>query len=127
MNYWVHLHHRSEGKIFVAKSGSFLEKEFLSKEVSGRKVELHEVIVPSPELESSASHKSIPVMPTPTREEASDNDHETLDQVTTGPHRSNRGRSAQEWYGNLVLDVMLLDHGEPTNYEEAMMSPDSDR
>jgi hypothetical protein len=24
-----------------------------------------------------------------------------------------------------VLEVMLLDHGEPTNYEEAMMSPDS--
>ena len=22
---------------------------------------------------------------------------------------------------------MLLDHGEPTNYEEAVMSPDSDR
>ena len=22
---------------------------------------------------------------------------------------------------------MLLDHGEPTNYEEAMMSPDSDK
>ena len=32
-------YHRSEGKIFVAKNGSFLEKEFLSKEVSGRKVE----------------------------------------------------------------------------------------
>ena len=28
-------YHRSEGKIFVAKNGSFLEKEFLSKEVSG--------------------------------------------------------------------------------------------
>ena len=41
-------YHRSEGKIFVAKNGSFLEKEFLSKEVSGRKVELDEVIVPSP-------------------------------------------------------------------------------
>ena len=27
-------------------------------------------------------------------------------------------------YANLVLEVMLLDHGEPTNYEEAMMSPD---
>ena len=38
---------RSEGKIFVSKNGSFLEKEFLSKEVSGRKVELDEVIVPS--------------------------------------------------------------------------------
>ena len=76
-------YHRSESKIFVAQNGSFLEKVFLSKEVSGRKVELHEVIVPSPELESSASHKSIPVMPTPTREEVNDDDHETSDQVTT--------------------------------------------
>ena len=30
---------RSEGKIFVAENGSFPEKEFLLKEVSGRKVE----------------------------------------------------------------------------------------
>ena len=48
-------YHRSIGKIFVAKNGSFLEKEFLSKEVSGRKVELDEVILPSPELERSLS------------------------------------------------------------------------
>ena len=34
-------------------------------------------------------------------------------------------RSTPEWYGNLVLEVMLFDHDEPTNYEEAMMSPDS--
>ena len=33
-------YNRSEGKIFVAKNGSFLEKKFFSKEVSGRKVEL---------------------------------------------------------------------------------------
>ena len=32
----------------LLKNGSFLEKEFLSKEVSGRKVELDEVIVPAP-------------------------------------------------------------------------------
>ena len=32
-------YHKSEGKTFVAKLGVFLEKEFLSKEVSGRKVE----------------------------------------------------------------------------------------
>ena len=56
-----------------------LEKEFLSKEVSGRKVELDEVIVPSPELESSSSQKSVPVIPTPICEEANDDDHETLD------------------------------------------------
>ena len=66
-------------------------------------------------------------MPTPTREEANDNDHETSDQVTTKPCRSTRVRSAPEWYGNPVLEVMLLDEGEPTNYEEAMMSPDSDK
>ena len=64
-------------------------------------------------------------MPTPTREEANDNDNETSDQVTTEPRRSTRARSAPEWYGNFVLEVMLLDHDEPTNYEEAMMSPDS--
>ena len=34
-------------------------------------------------------------------------------------------RSTPEWYGNPVLEVMLLDCDEPTNYEEAMMSPDS--
>ena len=93
--------------------------------MSGRKVELDEVIVPSLELESSPSQKSVPVMPTPTREEANDNNHETSDQVTTKPRRSTRPCSAPEWYGNPILEVTLLDHDEPTNYEEAMMSPDS--
>ena len=34
-------------------------------------------------------------------------------------------RSTPEWYGNPVLEIMLIDHDEPTNYVEAMMSPDS--
>ena len=53
-------YHRSEGKIFVAKNGTFLEKEFLSKEVSGRKVELDEVIVPSLELKVAHHRKPFP-------------------------------------------------------------------
>ena len=118
-------YHRSEGKIFVALNGSFLEKEFLSKEVSWRKVELDEVTVPAPLLESSSSQKSVPVTTTPISEEANDDDHGTLDQVTIEPRRSTRVRSAPEWYDNPVLKVMLLDHDEPTNYEEAMVSPDS--
>ena len=69
--------------------------------------------------------QSVPVIPTPVSEEGNDDDHETYDQVTTEPRRSTRVRSAPEWYGNPVLEVMLLDHDEPTNYEEAMMSPDS--
>ena len=66
-------------------------------------------------------------MLTPTGEETNDNDHETSDQVATEPRRSTRARSAPEWYGNPVLEVMLLDHDEPTNYEEAMMSQNSDK
>ena len=93
--------------------------------MSGRKVELDKVIVPSPKLESSSSQKSVPVMPTPISEEVNDDDHEASDQVTTEPRRSSRIRSAPKWYGNPVLEVMLLDHDEPMNYEEAMMSPDS--
>ena len=93
--------------------------------MSGRNVELDEVIVPSPELESSLSQKSLPVIPTPISEEANDDDHETSNQVSTEPHRSTRVCSAPEWYGSPILEVMLLDHDEPTNYEEAMMSPDS--
>ena len=76
-------------------------------------------------MESSTSQKIVPVIPTPISEEVNDDDHVTSDQVTTEPRRSTRVRSALEWYDNPVLEVMLLDHDEPTNYEEAMMSPDS--
>ena len=36
--------------------------------MSGRKVELDEVIVPSLKLESSTSEKNVPMIPTPTRD-----------------------------------------------------------
>ena len=58
--------------------------------MSGRKVELDEVIVPCPELESSSSQKSVPVTPRPISEEANDDDHETSNQVATKPRRSSR-------------------------------------
>ena len=84
--------------------------------MSGRKVELDEVIVPSLKLESSSSQKSVPVMPTPVSEEVNDDDHETSDQVTTEPRGSTRARSTPKWYGNPVLEVMLLDHEKSTTY-----------
>ena len=76
--------------------------------MSGRKVKLDEVITSSLELGSSTSVKTVHMMPTPTREEANDDDHETSDQITTGPRRSKRARSAPEWYGNPVLKVIRL-------------------
>src|SRR4051812_20513566 len=96
-------YHRTEGKVFVAKNGSFLEKEFLLKEVSGRKVELDEVVEPSLELESSAAPEIVPVPPAPTIEEANDKDHEASDDATTERCRSTRSRAPPEWYGNPVL------------------------
>ena len=67
--------------------------------MSGSIVELDEVTVPAPLLESSSSAKSVPVTTTPISEEANDDDHETSDQVTTEPRRSTRVRSAPELLG----------------------------
>src|SRR4051812_26941776 len=116
---------RSEGKIFVAKNGSFLEKEFLSKEVSGRKVELDEVLPLEPE--NGETQENVSEVPASTREEINDDDQDASDQAPTAIRRSTRTRSAPEWYDNPVMKIMLLDNGEPSNYEEAMAGPDSDK
>ena len=76
--------------------------------MSGRKVELDEVTIPAPLLESRSSQKSVPVTTTPISEEANDDDHETSDQVTTEPCRSTRVCSAPEWYVNPVWKSYYL-------------------
>jgi hypothetical protein len=48
-------YHLAEGKTFVVKTRTFLEKEFLSKGVSGRKVELDDIVDPSLEIPSSVT------------------------------------------------------------------------
>ncbi|KAK1609734.1 hypothetical protein QYE76_033407 [Lolium multiflorum] len=119
---------RFEGKIFVAKNGSFLEKEFLTKEVTGRKVELDEVIEPSLVDQSSAVPEDVPVQPAPIGEEANDDDHETLNEEATEPRRSTRARTTPNWY-DPCLNVMIVDNNDddPATYEEAIMSPDSNK
>ena len=62
--------------------------------MSGRKVELDEVAVPAPLLESSLSQKPVSAIPTPISEEFNDDDHEISYQVTAEPRRSSRVRSA---------------------------------
>ena len=74
--------------------------------MSGRKVELAEVIVPSLNLESRSSEKYVPVMTTPTGEEANDKDHETSDQVTTEPRRSIIRRFAS-CFPTVIYDVFI--------------------
>ena len=89
--------------------------------MSGRKIELDEVVEPLFQPESSVTQKVVSVEPTLVEEEVNDDDHETSDQVTIEPRRSTRIRTTPEWYANPVLEIMLLDNDEPTNYEEAMM------
>ena len=88
---------------------------------------LDKVIELSLQLVCSWAQEVVPVAPTPIEVEAYDSDHETSDQVTTKPRRSTRMRTTSEWYGNPVLEVMLLDNNEPTSYGEAMVGPYSDK
>ena len=74
----------------------------------------------------SRAQEVVPVAPTPIEVEAYDIDHEVSDQITAVPRRVTRIRTTSEWYGNPVLEVMLLDNNEPMSYEEAMVGPDSD-
>ena len=83
--------------MFVAKNKSFLEKEFLSKELSGRKIELDEVVEPSLQPESSATQKNVSVASTSVEVKANDDDHRALDQVTIKPRRSTRVCTTSEW------------------------------
>ena len=55
--------------------------------MSGRKIELDEVVEPLLQPESDAAQEDVPVVPALTREEANDDDHVTSDQVTPESRR----------------------------------------
>jgi hypothetical protein len=113
--------------VFVAKNRSFLEKEFLSKGVNSRKVELGEVIGPPlHELASGTAPKTIPVVTSPNKVGANDEDHETPKEGTTKPRRLTRTRAAPEWYSDLAVNA-IVENDDPMMYDEAMMSPDSNK
>ncbi|KAK8652167.1 hypothetical protein V6N13_061189 [Hibiscus sabdariffa] len=95
----------NENKVFVARTGVFLEKEFLTNSGKGRNIELEEVQqkqVIEPEVEG----------------------------ISQALRRSTRERHEPERYGFLVTthgDVILVDQDEPKTYQEAVASPDSEK
>ena len=111
-----------KARSLLRRTGPFWRKSFSR---GGRKVELDEVLPLEPE--SSAAQEDVPVVPAPTREEVNGDHQGTSDKVAIELRRSTRTRSAPEWYGNPILEIMLLDNGEPSNYEEAMAGPDSNK
>jgi hypothetical protein len=118
-------YHPAEGKTFVAKTGIFLEKEFLANGVSGRKVELDEIVDPSLEIPSSIT-KVVPNAPSIEEEEGAP--HENHGELAKQTERkSARLRKSRGWFGNHVLSVMLADHDKPATYTEAIQGPESEK
>ncbi|KAK8559155.1 hypothetical protein V6N12_042437 [Hibiscus sabdariffa] len=107
----------NENKVFVARTGVFLEKEFLTNSGKGRNIELKEVqqqqvIEPEVERISQAVEEN------------------PIDLETQPLRRSTRERHEPERYGFLVTthgDVILVDQDEPKTYQEAVASPDSEK
>ncbi|KAK8559203.1 hypothetical protein V6N12_042485 [Hibiscus sabdariffa] len=107
----------NENKVFVARTGVFLEKEFLMNSGKGRNIELDEVQqqqVIEPEVERIS--QAVEENPT--------------DLETQPLRRSTRERHEPERYGFLVTthgDVILVDQDEPKTYQEAVASTDSEK
>ncbi|KAK8685928.1 hypothetical protein V6N13_124959 [Hibiscus sabdariffa] len=112
-----YFYNHKENKVFVARTGVFLEKDFLSSKEDRRNIELEEVQqqqVTEPEVERFSQ----------TVEENS------TDLETRPLRRSTRERHEPERYGFLVTthgDVILVDHDEPKTYQEAVSRPDSEK
>ncbi|KAK2395944.1 secreted RxLR effector protein [Trifolium repens] len=110
----------SEGKVFVARTGVFLEREFISKGISGRNVELEEIQEPPIIGHTLEEHEQQP----------QDVVEEQPAQVEQIQRRSNRMRHEPERYGYLITeqgDVLLMDQDEPVTYQEAITGPESEK
>ena len=113
-----YFYNQSENKVFVARNGHFLEREFVSKRTSGSTIQLGEVREPQTSMEPMIDVQSDSQLVAES------------EPLTEGPRRTGRIRHEPERYGFLVTDnhdVLLIDQDEPTSYQEAMMGPDSEK
>ena len=113
-----YFYNQAEGKVFVARNGVFLEKEFLLKEVSGSKVQLEEI-------------RDVPeTVSAPTEPSRDEQEVAELVLEETAPRRSVRARRAPEKFMLLTMgqcDILLLDNDEPKTYMEAITGPDFEK
>ena len=113
-----YFYNQAEGKVFGARNGVFLEKEFLSKEVGGSKMQLEE-IRDVPETVSAPTE--------PSRDE-----QEVAEPIVEepAPQRSVTAHLAPEKFTLLTTeqrDVLLLYNDEPKTYTEAIMGLESEK
>jgi hypothetical protein len=113
-----YFYNKAEGKVFVAHNGVFMEKEFLSKGVSGSKVQLEEI-------QETPENVSAPTNPIQEVQDVVPPDIEALD-----PRRSMRARRATKKLTLLTMEqcnILLLENDKPITYMEAMMGPNSEK
>jgi hypothetical protein len=113
-----YFYNKAEGKVFVTRNGVFMEKEFISKGVSGSKVQLEEI---QETLENVTA-------PTDLVQEVQDVVPPYVE--APAPCRSIRAHHATVKSTLLTMeqcDVLLLGNDEPMNYTEAMMRPDFEK
>ena len=119
----------TEHKVFVARTGVFLEKEFISRRTSGTNVKLEEIQEPHDnitdiEMEPEQAPQDV-VEPEPQIVE-----EQSPAQETQPMRRSVRTHREPQRYGFLMTqhgDVMLMEQDEPTTYQEAVNGRDSEK
>jgi transposase InsO family protein len=108
-----YFYNRSEGKVFVARNGVFLEKEFLKREKSGQKVYLEEV-QDEPTGNDSKSDANVA-------------EQDEIPVAPPQPRRSTRVITPSVRLREARGELLLLDNDEPATYAGAVMGPDSER
>jgi hypothetical protein len=114
-----YFYNRSEGKVFVARNGVFLEKEFLKREKCSQKVYLEEV-QDEPLGQDFTSDANV----------AERVEMLVAREAPAQPRRSERARRATDKLNLMITgegDILLLDNDEHMTYAEAMMDPDSEK
>jgi hypothetical protein len=113
-----YFYNKAEVKVFVARNGVFMEKEFLFKGVSGSKVQLEEI----------QETPKIVLAPTDPIQEVQDVVPSNV--KAPAPRRSIKAHRATKKFTLLTTeqhDILLLDNDEPMTYMETMMGPDSEK
>ena len=123
-----YFYHPVEHKVFISRSGVFLEKEFLQRGDSGRKVELDEVL--DPQDATDIERNDVPSQVVEHQKEITPHPVEQSEPTpeTRELRRSGRVRHEPERYGFLMTqhgDVLVYQDDEPTTYAEAVSDPDS--
>ena len=115
---------RSENTIIVARNAFFLEREFLSRRKSGRKIDLDEIEDPQVVSTSDIPQGVVDREPDESQGVVIANEEQTL-------RRSGRvSRQPDRYVGYLITtcgDLWLLESCEPTTYDGAITGNDSEK